>query len=112
MRSGSGGAIGRRDSAGGGGADHPRAAARGEGAIEIPAATKARLGLDAERSWIVTSEVNVFSWPGPDLRPVDPKAPGRGFAYGFLPAALTRALIEGLRGHMRRGKVGTVVRDD
>ena len=33
-------------------------------AIEIPAVTKARLGLDAQRSWIVCNEANVFAWPG------------------------------------------------
>ena len=37
-------------------------------AIEIPPATKRRLGLDEERSWIVLSEANRFVWPGPDLR--------------------------------------------
>jgi hypothetical protein len=39
-------------------------------AIEIPILTKQRLGLYAERSWIVISEVSEFVWPGPDLRPV------------------------------------------
>ncbi len=54
-----------------------------EDAIEIPTATKTRLGLDSERSWVVVSEVNRFVWPGPDLAPV----PGgsRRFDYGFLP---------------------------
>lgn len=37
-------------------------------AIQIPPATKRRLGLDEERSWIVFSEANRFVWPGPDLR--------------------------------------------
>ena len=53
-------------------------------AIEIPAAVKARLGLDAERSWIVLNEANDFYWPGPDLRFL----PGRGpesSVHGFLP---------------------------
>ena len=53
-------------------------------AIEIPAATKTRLGLDGERSWIVITEGNEFVWPGPDLRTV----PGRDestIAYGPLP---------------------------
>ena len=39
-------------------------------AVEIPCATKERLGLDAERSWIMLSEANRFVWPGPDLRPL------------------------------------------
>ena len=53
-------------------------------AIEIPPATKSRLGLDGERSWIVVTEANEFVWPGPDLRTV----PGRDestIAYGPLP---------------------------
>jgi hypothetical protein len=53
-------------------------------AIEIPAITKTRLGLDSDRSWIVVSEANRFTWPGPDLCPV----PGRdasSVAYGILP---------------------------
>jgi hypothetical protein len=54
-----------------------------EDAIEIPAATKARLNFDSERSWVVVSEVNRFVWPGPDLAPV-PGNPRR-FDYGFLP---------------------------
>ena len=35
-------------------------------AVEIPAITKRRLGLDDRRSWIVVSEGNQFTWPGPD----------------------------------------------
>ncbi len=54
-----------------------------EDAIELPTATKTRLGLDSERSWVVVSEVNRFVWPGPDLAPV-PGSPRR-FDYGFLP---------------------------
>lgn len=38
-------------------------------AIELPSATKRRLGLDNERSWVVLTEANRFLWPGPDLRP-------------------------------------------
>lgn len=42
----------------------------GSEAIEIPPAIKARLMLDAERSWIILSEANEFFWPGPDVPPV------------------------------------------
>ena len=38
-------------------------------AIEIPPATKRRLGLDHARLWILLTEANRFRWPGPDLRP-------------------------------------------
>ena len=55
-----------------------------ENAIEIPADTKKRLGLDGERSWIVLSEWNEFSWPGPDLR-TTPNGDESTIAYGLLP---------------------------
>lgn len=56
-------------------------------AVELPTATKRRLGLDDERSWIVLTEANRFIWPGPDLRPV-PNTQDGSFSYGLLPAAL------------------------
>jgi len=56
-------------------------------AIEVPPDTKKRLGLDADRSWIVVSEGNEFLWPGPDLRPL-PGADLSTVAYGFLPPRL------------------------
>jgi hypothetical protein len=61
-------------------------------AIELPAATKRRLGLDDERSWIVATELNRFLWPGPDLRPI----PGKRdkFTYGSLPRQLMVQLRE------------------
>ena len=56
-------------------------------AVEIPPATKRRLGLDDERSWIVITEANRFVWPGPDLRPTQP-GDLSSVAYGLLPRAL------------------------
>lgn len=54
-------------------------------AVEIPARVKQYLGLDAERSWIVITEWNQFTWPGPDIR----RAPGKDDGvYGVLPPAL------------------------
>ncbi len=53
----------------------------------IPAGTKARLGLDTDRSWIILTEANRFRWPGPDLRPV-PGDTDASVAYGLLPAGL------------------------
>lgn len=54
--------------------------------IEIPAAIKRHLGLDDARSWIVLTETNLFTWPGPDLRDT-----GKGTClYGYLPAGFFR----------------------
>lgn len=67
--------------------------ARPELAVEIPAKVKARLGLDSERSWVVLSEWNEFTWPGPDVRPV-PGAGSPSIAYGVLPPGLFNAIRE------------------
>jgi hypothetical protein len=56
-------------------------------AVEIPAATKRRLGLDEARSWVVLTEANRFRWPGPDLRPAVP-GDSATVVYGPLPHAL------------------------
>ncbi len=73
---------------------HARPAA-GQNALEIPQATKRRLGLDDERSWVVLDEVNVFIWPGPDVRPVPGRTPST-IAYGMLPASFTRSIRDGV----------------
>ena len=41
----------------------------GRRALDVPAKLRRHIGLDAEPQWIYTDEVNVFVWPGPDLRP-------------------------------------------
>lgn len=52
-------------------------------AVELPAAECLRLGLDADRCWVVLDEYNVFTWPGPDLRAVPGKEPVTA-TYGKL----------------------------
>lgn len=79
-----------------------------ERAMEVPRATKKRLGLDAEPSWIITTEINRFIWPGPDIRAV----PGGGDAYGLLPAAMTRDLIQQIRDSARDRALLVTGRDD
>lgn len=79
-----------------------------ETAIEIPAATKRRLGLDSERSWIIAADLNRFVWPGVDLRPVTPGS-GR-FDYGLLPGSLYLAVKERVLTLARAGKLGSTAR--
>lgn len=55
--------------------------------IAIPQKVKRHLGLDADASWVVLDEVNEFTWPGVDLRPVSRVRPGV-WTYGVLPAEL------------------------
>lgn len=81
--------------------------AEGTLAVELPNTTKERLGLDAAPSWIVVGEINVFEWPGPDLRPIS--GTGR-FAYGYLGARTLRAVLDTARDAKRRGLLATVPR--
>ena len=80
-------------------------------AVEIPTATKRRLGLDDQASWIVTNEVNRFRWPGPDLRPVGRERP-RSIVYGSLPAALFRRLRDRIVTQARARRIGAVTRGE
>jgi hypothetical protein len=58
-------------------------------ALEIPAQLGRQLGLDDERSWIVTDEVNVFRWPGEDIRP----AARDSWEFGQLPPSFTKTIV-------------------
>lgn len=53
-------------------------------AMELPPSVKRLLGLDDARSWVVLSESNLFTWPGPDLRRVG-EGDRASVAYGVLP---------------------------
>jgi hypothetical protein len=76
-------------------------------AIELPRWVKAQLGLDDERSWIVTAEVNRFIWPGPDLQLVDDTA-----TYGDLPMPIFRQLVKALQVNVRAGRLRIVKRTE
>ena len=78
-------------------------------AVEIPRETKRRLGLDAERSWIVLSEGNEFIWPGPDLRP-RPGGDLSTVAYGFLPPRLFEIVRRRFLALVRTGRAKRVGR--
>jgi hypothetical protein len=81
-----------------------------EDAIEIPTATRSRLGLDSERSWVVVSEVNRFVWPGPDLArvPGDP----RRFDYGFLPPRFFKKITSQIVDRARARDLEEIHRQD
>ena len=78
--------------------------------MELPAAVKRRLGLDGAPSWIVTSELNRFVWPGYDLRPIARDEPDV-FAWGFLPAGIFAALKQGIAAHQRERRLRLTPRE-
>jgi hypothetical protein len=80
-------------------------------ALEIPSVVKQRLCLDADRSWVVLSEGNEFTWPGPDLRP----QPGKDLssaAYGFLPSRLFDEVLKRFIALAKTGLAQKVSRSD
>jgi hypothetical protein len=82
-----------------------------EDAVELPPATKTRLGLDSERSWVVVSEGNSFIWPGPDLRPL----PGQSLetaAYGMLPPSFFARVKLRFLERVRSRRAGLVTRPE
>jgi hypothetical protein len=81
---------------------------KGEDGVEIPQATKRRLGLDGERSWIITTELNQFTWPGPDLRPT---AAGE-YIHGSLPEKLMRLVLESVKKNAHNKQLRTAPRTD
>ena len=80
-------------------------------AVEIPAVTKRRLGLDDGRSWIVLSEGNKFTWPGPDLRP-QPGQDSASIAYGFLPPNLFHEVLARFLALARAGLAAQIRRTE
>jgi|CXWL01.1.fsa_nt_gi hypothetical protein len=79
-----------------------------EDSIEIPQATKRRLGLDSARSWIITTELNQFTWPGPDLRPT---ASGE-YVYGYLPEKLMHLVLDQVKKQARNKQLKNIVRTE
>ena len=80
-------------------------------AVEIPAATKRRLGLDDERSWVVLSEANRFLWPGPDVGPARPRDAAT-VAYGQLPYTLFEEIRTKFIAAIRARRAGVVRRSE
>ncbi len=73
-------------------------------AFEIPQRIKAHLGLDAARCWIMTTEVNRFTWPGPDVRPMMRNGEPTPF-YGFIPGNLFAPVLAAVIARLRAGRM-------
>lgn len=85
-----------------------RPPAAGTAALELPLAVKRHLGLDSEKSWVVLEEINQFTWPGFDLRPI--RGRGGRIDYGFLPPKLFARVVTGIRDVWRKSKGKSVSR--
>jgi hypothetical protein len=77
-------------------------------AIVLPRSVKATLGLDAENAWVRLDELNIFSWPGYDLRTVPDSD---RIDYGPLPRALFERIREGVTALHRKRRATLLNRD-
>ena len=84
---------------------------RAEDGFEIPARVKAHLGLDAERCWIMATELNRFRWPGPDLRPIE-RGGERTPVYGFIPQPLFEAVLAAVIARAEKGRLRVTKRSE
>ncbi len=78
-----------------------------EDGLELLAQWKQQLGLDAQPSWVITSELNHFEWPGVDIRGTSTES----ISYGFLPHKVTTRIREMIRERISRHTVRGVDRD-
>ena len=78
-------------------------------AVELPAEVKRNLGLDDHASWIVTTEANVFLWPGPDVRPIPGRTPVT-LVYGRVPRNILVRAVRSYLANRARNHAKRVVR--
>jgi hypothetical protein len=81
-----------------------------ETAIEIPPRVAKHLGLDSDTSWVVLDDVNVFSWPGYDLRQIPDQA--GCYAYGLLPPRFFKTIVERFSELRQAETIAETSRDD
>lgn len=87
-----------------------------ERAIQIPAKLKRWLGLDEETSWIYTDQLNVFVWPGPDLRPASRLSHRPDIGDGCVIAPLPQDWFDLVKRHLEEsrqlGKLAAIKRSE
>lgn len=77
-------------------------------AIEIPIAVSRSLGLDEDRSWIVTKEINLVDWADPGI--ILGRAGAR--ASDDLPRKLTMSAADQVKNHMQQRALKIVNRPE
>lgn len=80
-------------------------------ALEIPASLKSHLGLDAEKSWVIVSEGNLFRWPGSDLRPVI-SGDVKSIVFGMVPPRFFKTIRDRFLGNLRTRQIDVVRRTE
>lgn len=77
--------------------------------VALPPSVQRQLGLDDAPAWIVTTELNAFVWPGPDIRPIPGRHP-RTFVYGRIPEALLKRTVRSFLENRKKQQAAVVTR--
>ena len=86
--------------------DHAHGTRRAERRHRLSGRTKRKLGLDARAQWIIAAELNMFSWPGYELR----STPDGAALYGILPDPITVELRARVAGLQKAGRTRSMAR--
>ena len=76
-----------------------------ENAIEIPLKVARYLGLDYDRMWIKTQQVNKLEWSEGQIPYGVTKTPDRNWSYGVLPYALRQQVLQQIKENKRNVQI-------
>jgi hypothetical protein len=79
-------------------------------ALQVPAETCRRIGLDSQPKWLMCSDINKFDWPGVDLA----RVPGRNsgtVVWGQVSASFIKEAQDLARDVHKRGYMRVLSRD-
>lgn len=79
-------------------------------AIEIPPEHKPIMGLDDPPSWVICNELNQFTWPGFDVRPVPGVTP-QTHVFGKMPQAFFEIVRQRVLALRQTHQIKRVTRD-
>ncbi|MGB0696156.1 MAG: hypothetical protein ACPGOY_10945 [Rhodospirillaceae bacterium] len=84
---------------------------KGGHSLEIPPKVSRHLGLDSQKSWIRTNEVNVFTWNRGQVPVGVTQASREKWEFGFIPSKLFYQLRDQFIAHREAHALKVVQRD-
>ena len=83
----------------------------GETSIEIPYKVARYLGLDHEKVWIKTHEVNMIEWEDGRIPYGITRTPSGNWTYGIMPRIIGQKAFEQVRENSRKKSINITKRD-
>jgi len=83
-----------------------------QSAVEVPPKVARHLGLDSDRNWIKTDQINTVVWPKARMPFGIAPLENQQWTYGQLPQALGRNVLEQVRERSQSRSLENVRRED